>query len=142
VILAAALGTVDIGTLNVYPELVPQLLLSFTVTEPAILPAVRLIELVEVVPDPLHPVPLTVHIYAVAPDTAGTEYAADWPSQAVGSVALLGVAGTGDTVRVTDAVAITPALSTVTVYVAVVPVGVTFGEAQVVQLRPVVGAHE
>jgi hypothetical protein len=68
----AASGTEVIGTLKVYPELIPQLLLAFTVTLPATLPAVRLVELVEVVLPPLHPVPLTVHIYDVAPDTAAT----------------------------------------------------------------------
>ena len=74
-----------------------------------------MIESLLVVVAPLHPVPLTVHIYDVAPETAGTVNNADWPLHAVGSVTLPGVAGTAATVRVTVAVAITPALSTVTV---------------------------
>ena len=41
-----------------------------TVTVAVLVPAVRVIELVELVP--LHPAPLTVHVYEVAPDTAGT----------------------------------------------------------------------
>jgi hypothetical protein len=73
VILVAATGTVDSDTIKGYPELVPQLFEAFTVTVPVTLPAVRLVELVLVVSAPLHPVPLTVHIYEVAPDTAPTE---------------------------------------------------------------------
>ena len=60
----------ETGALKVYAELDPQALLAFTVTEPVTLPAVNVALLV--VLDPLQPVPVTVHVYEVAPLTAGT----------------------------------------------------------------------
>ena len=56
--------------MNVYGALAPQALFALTVIEPATLPAVSVI--VRVVLVPLHPVPLTVQVYEVAPETAGT----------------------------------------------------------------------
>ena len=53
-----------------------------------------------------------------------------------------GAAGTKEAVSVTEAVAVVPALSTVTVYVTLVSAAVTVGDAHAVQLRPLGGAHE
>ena len=47
----------------------PQPLFAVTDTEPALLPAVSVIELVVLVP--LHPDPFTDHVYVVAPLIAG-----------------------------------------------------------------------
>ena len=55
----------------------PQALLAVTETLPVPLPAVNVID--RVVLDPLHPEPLTDHVYEVAPDTAGTVYTAEAP---------------------------------------------------------------
>ena len=74
----------------------PQALLAFTVTEPATLPAVNVALLV--VLDPLHPVPVTVQVYEVAPLTTGTVYTAVVVGHgAVGKVTDAGAAGTVDT---------------------------------------------
>ena len=59
------------GAVNVSAALDPQALLAVTDTEAAPVPAVNVIELEVLVP--LHPLPLMVHVYDVAPDTAGTE---------------------------------------------------------------------
>ena len=59
---------------NTYGVLAPQALLAVTDTLAVVVPAVNVIELVELLP--LHPVPLTVHVYDVAPVTAGTVYTA------------------------------------------------------------------
>ena len=70
----------------------PQPLLAVTDTEPAPLPAVRVIELVVLVP--LHPDPLTDHVYEVAPLTAGIVYVAvPLAHGGVGSVTVVGAAG-------------------------------------------------
>ena len=45
----------------------PQALTALTDTDAVLLPAVSVIELVVLLP--LHPVPLTDHVYDVAPDT-------------------------------------------------------------------------
>jgi hypothetical protein len=89
---AGAAGTEPIGAENEYAELDPHELFAFTVMVPATVPAVRVILLVVLVP--LQPVPLTVHVYDVAPDTAGTVYAAvEAGHGAVGSVTDAGAAG-------------------------------------------------
>ena len=63
-----------------------------TDTEPDTLPAVKVAVLVVLVP--LHPVPLTDHVYEVAPVTAGTEYiAVALGHGAVGKVTDVGAAG-------------------------------------------------
>ena len=69
VTLAGAAGAAPIGAEKVYAELLPQTLSAVTDTEPATAPAVSVILLVELVP--LQPVPLTDHVYDVAPDTTG-----------------------------------------------------------------------
>ena len=91
-ILVAAAGRGDDAGVNTYGALDPQALLAVTDTEPVLPPAVSVIELVELVP--LHPVPLTVHVYDTAPDTAGTVYTAVafWHG-VVGSVTDVGAAG-------------------------------------------------
>ena len=48
--------------------------MAVTDTDPVTLPAVRVIVLLVLVP--LHPVPLTDHVYEVAPVTAGMVYTA------------------------------------------------------------------
>jgi hypothetical protein len=86
-----AAGPAPCGAVNVYALLVPQALLAVTDTVPAPVPAVRVIELVVLVP--LQPVPLTDHVYDVAPLTAGTVYTAVAPVHgAVGNVTELGAA--------------------------------------------------
>ena len=70
VTLAGAAGTVLTGAAKVYAVLDAQLLFAVTDILAAAVPAVSVIELVVLVP--LHPVPFTVHVYDVAPDTAGT----------------------------------------------------------------------
>ena len=74
----------DVGV-NAYAALVPHAFTALTDTEALPLPAVRVIEFV--VLDPLQPVPLTVHIYDVAPGTAVVEYTAVAPTH--GGVGLL-----------------------------------------------------
>ena len=69
-----AAGSGDTGAVNVYGVLAPQALLAVTDTSPVIVPAVSVALLVALLP--LHPVPLTVHVYEVAPDTVGTVYTA------------------------------------------------------------------
>ena len=70
----------------------PQALLAVTDTEPALLPAVNMIELV--VLEPLHPVPVTDQVYEVAPDTAGIVYVADEPGHgADGKITDVGTTG-------------------------------------------------
>ena len=69
-ILVAADGSVFEDGENMYGALEPQALFAVTDTLPVPVPAVRVIVL-EVL-EPLHPVPLTDHVYEVAPDTAGT----------------------------------------------------------------------
>jgi hypothetical protein len=81
-----------IGAENAYAELEPQPLFALTVIEPATVPAVSVILLVVLVP--LQPVPDTVHVYEVAPLTAGTVYTAVAVGHgAVGSVTEAGAAG-------------------------------------------------
>ena len=65
-----AAGSGDTGAVNVYGVLAPQALFAVTDTLPVIVPAVSVALVVALVP--LHPVPLTVHVYEVAPDTVGT----------------------------------------------------------------------
>ena len=73
--------------------------MAVTETEPATVPAVSVI--LSVVLVPLHPVPLTDHVYEVAPVTAGILYFAVAPGHgAVGRVALDGAAGVVDGVTV------------------------------------------
>lgn len=68
-------------------------MLAVTDTFAVPVPAVRVIELVVLLP--LHPVPFTVHVYDVAPVTAGTVYTAVlFVHGAVGRVADVGAAGT------------------------------------------------
>ena len=87
-----AAGTGDIGAVKVYGVLLPHKLLAVTETDPDRLPAVRVALLV--VLDPLHPVPLTDHVYDVAPLTAGTVYTAVLAGHgAVGNVTEVGSAG-------------------------------------------------
>lgn len=70
---------------KVYGALVPHAFTALTDTEAAPLPAVRVIELVVLVP--LHPVPVTVQMYDVAPGTAVVLYTAEAFTQ--GGVGLL-----------------------------------------------------
>ena len=63
-------GRGDVGAVNTYGVLDPHELLAVTDTDPLTLPAVSVALLVVLVP--LHPVPLTVQVYEVAPETAGT----------------------------------------------------------------------
>ena len=66
-----AAGGVLTEAVNVSGVLAPQELLAVTDILAGTEPAVS--EIVLVVLVPLHPVPLTVQVYEVAPDTAGTE---------------------------------------------------------------------
>jgi hypothetical protein len=87
-------GAEAIGAVKVYAGPGPQALLAVTDTDPATEPAVNVPVVVELVP--LHPVPLTVHVYDVAPDTAGILYiAVALGHGAVGKVTLLGATGSG-----------------------------------------------
>ena len=72
----------------------PQALLAVTDTEPLAVPAVRVLEVV--VLDPLHPAPLTDHVYEVAPGTAGIVYVAALPEHGTeeGNVTDTGAGGT------------------------------------------------
>ena len=56
--------------MNTYAVLDPHELLAVTDTEAVPVPAVSVMVLVVLLP--LHPVPLTDHVYEVAPDTVGT----------------------------------------------------------------------
>lgn len=56
--------------MNTYAVLDPHALFAVTDTDAVDEPAVSVIEFVVLVP--LHPVPLTDHVYEVAPVTAGT----------------------------------------------------------------------
>ena len=78
---------------NTYGALDPQALFAVTDTDALPVPAVRVIARVELVP--LHPVPITDHVYDVAPTTAAEVYIAVAPVHgAVGRVTVDGVAGT------------------------------------------------
>ena len=66
-----AAGTDETGAVKTYGALDPQALFAVTETVPDTLPAVKDADAVELLP--LHPDPLTDHVYEVAPDTAGTE---------------------------------------------------------------------
>lgn len=68
--------------------------MAVTVTLVAVVPDVR--EIVLVVLVPLHPVPVTAQEYDVAPETAGTVYVPDVPSQiGEGRLTDAGAAGSG-----------------------------------------------
>ena len=87
-----AAGPDACGAVKVYAVLEPHELLAVTDTDALPVPAVKVIEVVLLLP--LHPVPVTDHVYDVAPDTVGMEYVAVAPVHgAVGSVTDVGAAG-------------------------------------------------
>ena len=92
-ILVAAPGSAPDVAVNTYGALDPQALFAVTDTDALPVPAVSVIARVELVP--LHPVPLTDHVYEVAPTTAAEVYMAVAPAHgAVGNVTVVGAAGT------------------------------------------------
>ena len=87
-----AAGSAPTGALNTYGVLDPHELLAVTDTLPVTLPAVSVALLVVLLP--LHPEPLTDHVYDVAPDTVGTVYVAVVLGHgALGSVTDVGALG-------------------------------------------------